>query len=131
MGDLSAHFDRAEFACRDGCGFASVDQRLIDGLEELRALLDAPITISSGCRCPKHNAAVGGSPNSRHMLGQAADIFVRLGALYVSPQQIYEHARGVRQFGGFGVDMERHFLHVDTRGQRATWRYLHGKVIDA
>jgi hypothetical protein len=30
--------------------------------------------IDSGFRCPAHNLAVGGNPNSAHLLGLAADI---------------------------------------------------------
>jgi hypothetical protein len=42
-------------------------------LEEIRALLGAPILISSGYRSPALNKAVGGSKKSAHMLGLAAD----------------------------------------------------------
>ena len=43
------------------------------GLEEVRALLGAPMNISSGYRSPKLNAAVGGAKHSAHMKGLAAD----------------------------------------------------------
>jgi zinc D-Ala-D-Ala carboxypeptidase len=43
-------------------------------LEPIRQLYGAPITISSGYRCPRLNKAVGGSPTSQHMIGEAADI---------------------------------------------------------
>ena len=33
-----------------------------------------PITVNSGYRCDKLNAAVGGVPTSQHRLGEAADI---------------------------------------------------------
>lgn len=36
--------------------------------------LGKPIYVNSGYRCPRHNAAVGGVPNSQHMRGEAADI---------------------------------------------------------
>lgn len=42
-------------------------------LEDVRELLDHPITISSGYRSPKLNAAIGGSINSAHCRGEAAD----------------------------------------------------------
>ena len=42
-------------------------------LEPLRRMV-GPIIISSGYRCPKLNAAVGGVSNSQHMTGEAADI---------------------------------------------------------
>ena len=43
-------------------------------LDPLRKLYGKPIKVTSGYRCPKLNAAVGGSQNSQHMRGEAADI---------------------------------------------------------
>lgn len=43
-------------------------------LEPLREWIGEPVTISSGYRSPKLNAAVGGVSNSQHMKGEAADI---------------------------------------------------------
>lgn len=48
---------------------------LVDNiLDPLREAWGAPIIVSSGYRCPKLNAAVGGAKTSQHMVGQAADI---------------------------------------------------------
>lgn len=46
-------------------------------LEEVRALLGHPISISSGFRCSALNKAVGSKPTSRHVTGQAADFNCR------------------------------------------------------
>lgn len=43
-------------------------------LEPLRKMAGVPIIVTSGYRCPKLNAAVGGEPTSQHMRGEAADI---------------------------------------------------------
>ena len=43
-------------------------------LEPLRVAMKEPIPISSGYRCQRLNAAVGGVSNSQHMKGQAADL---------------------------------------------------------
>ena len=43
-------------------------------LEPLREYMKRPIQISSGYRCPRLNALVGGVSKSQHMYGQAADI---------------------------------------------------------
>ena len=48
--------------------------RLAALLEQVRALVGGPITISSGYRSPALNKAVGGAANSAHVLGLAADI---------------------------------------------------------
>jgi len=48
------------------------------GMEQIRAILGGkPITITSGYRNPRVNAAVGGVPHSAHALGYAADFTVK------------------------------------------------------
>lgn len=51
-------------------------ERLAQFLEEVRKVLGKPVVISSGYRGPEVNAHVGGSKNSQHMVGCAADIRV-------------------------------------------------------
>jgi len=53
----SPHFARAELACRH-CGAMEFTPRAIQRLEDVRVEFDAPMRISSGYRCPYHNAAV-------------------------------------------------------------------------
>ena len=43
-------------------------------LDPLREAYGKPIRVTSGYRCPKLNRLVGGSPNSQHTRGEAADI---------------------------------------------------------
>lgn len=45
-------------------------------LEPVRAHCGKPVIVHSGFRCFELNTAVGGSANSQHMLGQAADFHV-------------------------------------------------------
>lgn len=49
-------------------------RQLAAALEEVQALLGAPLTINSGYRSPELNAAVGGVPRSLHAQGLAADL---------------------------------------------------------
>ena len=52
-------------------------QTLIEQLlDPIRAVWGNPITVNSGYRCPKLNAAVGGVSTSQHLRGEAADISV-------------------------------------------------------
>ncbi len=74
-GKLGSHFDSSEFTCHC-CGRGTVDPKLIELLEQLRAKAGVPIHINCGYRCPKHNAEVGGVPNSQHVEGTAADIYI-------------------------------------------------------
>lgn len=73
MGDLSAHFDSAEFRCRH-CGQVKVAPGLVTKLERLRSLIRRPLPIVSGYRCAVHNARVGGAPASKHLVGEAVDL---------------------------------------------------------
>jgi hypothetical protein len=59
-------------------GAAIVDnlRRVSAVLEQVRAAVGRPITISSGYRCPALNVAVGGARDSAHLQGLAADINV-------------------------------------------------------
>lgn len=50
---------------------------LVDNvLDPLRDAWGGPIRVNSGYRCPRLNAAVGGTPTSQHQRGEAADITV-------------------------------------------------------
>lgn len=52
-------------------------QTLIEQLlDPIRAVWGNPITVNSGYRCPKLNAAVGSVSTSQHLRGEAADISV-------------------------------------------------------
>lgn len=53
------------------CALTALAQNV---LQPLRDHVGKSITIGSGYRSPKLNAAVGGVSNSQHMTGQAADI---------------------------------------------------------
>lgn len=49
----------------------ALTERLLD---PVRHAWGAPIRVNSGYRCPALNRAVGGSPTSQHLRGEAADI---------------------------------------------------------
>lgn len=122
---LSKHFDIEEFTCHCcGKGADKINDRLITLLEQLRDKVNAPIHVNCGYRCPKHNAEVGGVPNSAHTLGVAADIYV--------PNISYERAKELVMqlpFDGVGLypPLEKGglwFIHVDTRAGGIADRYF-------
>lgn len=51
-------------------------QWLADKMQTLRDCLGSPIIVTSAVRCPKLNAAVGGSKNSQHVKCEAVDFIV-------------------------------------------------------
>jgi hypothetical protein len=59
-------FPEAELACRC-CGELKLDIRLAVMLPALRKSWGKPLTPTSVCRCPKHNARVKGHPTSLHL----------------------------------------------------------------
>lgn len=119
---ISENFTLEEFACPH-CGEVSVDVRLLAAVQAIRSQLNEPVRILSGFRCATHNQAVGGASDSRHLIGQAADIgcedFEKALAL----------ARGLSTVNGIGIDRERGMLHIDVRKEpRVQWLYVNGKA---
>lgn len=107
---LSRHFNRREFACKCGCGADTVDAELIQILEHTRLHFKRPITITSGVRCAEHNKRVGGSKNSLHITGRAADFKVQ----GVSSKDVYTFlADYLNKRGGLGLYSS--WVHVDSR----------------
>ena len=79
------HFQRSEFACHCGCGADNICFDTVQLLEDIRSYFgDRPIIVTSGVRCPQHNAEVGGVQGSKHCphdhngewVGTAADFYV-------------------------------------------------------
>lgn len=114
---LSEHFSRDEFSCKCGCGFSTVDVKLIEILESVRSQFKKPVKINSGCRCHDHNKKVGGTPKSKHMEGIAADIVVK----GVSPIDVHKFL--IDYVGGnyAGIGRYETFVHIDARENPARW----------
>jgi len=108
------YFKRAEFACACGCGQDTVDYHLAEMLDALREWAGAPVTITSGNRCPSYNQKIGGSPASQHLLGRAADVVVKGKA----PKEVADWAEGLHP-GGLG--RYSNFTHIDSRDGKARW----------
>lgn len=113
MGDLSKHFSRSELACKDGCGLIPT-QEYIDFLEAVRVRFNRKMT-PSGARCLKHNAAVGGKPNSPHVLRIASDTptedsTYRFELARATMEEAKE--RGLTVQIEIGIDGPREWLHI-------------------
>tara|TARA_R100000808_G_C2139861_1_gene147736 strand:- start:541 stop:954 length:414 start_codon:yes stop_codon:yes gene_type:complete len=106
-------FKPHELACK-GTGELMVEPKLIEALDDLRARVGKPITISSCYRSAYHNARVGGAPKSAHRRGIAADIPLA----GHDKSKLIELAKQAG-FTGFGINY-RTFLHVDL-GRARSW----------
>jgi len=116
MGNLSKNFSRYEFACKCGCGQDTVDSKLICTAQWLRDATDSPITVSSGNRCEKWNAEVGGSKSSLHLASKAMDFKVEGYASLA----IY-HLLDEKYPEKFGLGLYAGWCHIDVRDGRARW----------
>lgn len=124
MGDLTKNFSRSEFACRCGCGFDDINKFLVAKLQVLRDKIGVPIMINSGCRCQKHNDAIGGAKFSYHIRGLAADIknpSIDLKIFFFEAEKI--------GFFGLGYYPEQDFLHVDEADKIRRWTKRGGQYL--
>lgn len=115
MGNISPHFNRSEFACKCGCGFAAVDKELNAILEDVRMHFKSPLIINCACRCPSHNIAIGGVADSQHVYGMAADIKVN----GINPTEVASYLE--KEYPNGGIGRYDTFTHIDVRGYAARW----------
>ena len=154
---LSEHFRLKDFFPHDQQNvwpkYVVVDTKLLDKLEliltdlEKRGINPRGVRVMSGFRTPQYNSGVGDTGGraslSRHMYGDAADIFIdndRNGAMddlnkdgrvnIADARFIQEAATRVERahpslIGGVGVysatSAHGPFTHIDTRGYSARW----------
>lgn len=109
------YFGRGEFMCNCGgkyCdGFpAEPVPLLVRTADRVRGHFGKPAVISSGVRCPRHNANVGGVENSRHLTGRAMDFFVygTTGAEVLAYMQSLPEVR-------YAYDIDGRFVHMDVK----------------
>lgn len=101
------YFTKQEMECKCGCGMLPTPQ-FMGRLETLRIRYGKPIQITSGARCPVYNVKVGGSANSKHTIGEAADILCDSHSKYILTKLAIELG-----FGGIGI--AKTFIHLDIR----------------
>ena len=148
---LSTHFGAKEFLCKQASKYPKylvVQSSLINLLERMieeanrRGVTIKKFVIMSGYRTPSYNKAIGSSKYSRHMYGDASDIYVDDNhdgfmddldgdgkTTNKDTKWLADLANDVQRKhnikGGVGIykRTSRHprFVHVDTRGYYARW----------
>lgn len=152
---LSPNFRLAQFVCKQEHGYPRYVVLRPDLLLKLESILAAlnrrghatdSLVVMSGYRTPFYNRAIGNVPNSRHLWGGAADVYIdeapadgRMDDLNGDGRIDVGDARWLAAFvntmtergefgpriGGLGIygSTESHgpFIHVDVRGARARW----------
>lgn len=115
-----------EFACGDGSDAVLIDPELVIVLQCIREHFGKPLHITSGYRTARHNAAVGGSKSSQHLLGGAADFWVE--GVDVATVAAYAEAL-LPTHGGVGrypkdakhPNRKTGWVHVDTCANKSRW----------
>lgn len=106
---VATNFKVKEFKSRTS-PMVFIDGELVKVLQGLRALLNCPININSGYRTEAHNKSVGGSTNSAHLLGKAADISCGTIPAKTIAQAAY------RTYGkqiAIGLHEKENYVHID------------------
>ena len=121
---MTKNFKLKEFECKCGCDMPlEVYENIIKLASQLQFLRDytgRPITINSAYRCPEHNAKVGGSKTSQHLLGKAADITIQS----LKPAEVYALIEELIDMGHMlqgGLGLYDTFVHIDIRKTKARW----------
>lgn len=154
---VAPHFTLGQFLCKQGGGgelqYMVLRERLLLKLEavleevNLAGYRADTLYLMSGFRTPSYNRSIGQGQYSRHIYGDAADIFIdqdgdgRMDDLngdglsnLADATALYEVIQGMDRkpdyhdmVGGLGLyntsKVRGPFVHVDTRGFEARWFY--------
>jgi zinc D-Ala-D-Ala carboxypeptidase len=111
------YFPVRELECKCGCGTVKLDTRFAALLPALRQAWGRPLTPTSVCRCPKHNAAVGGHPRSLHLTENSHWPTTGSGAADISwrgwPTEDQLQFARLAHSQGLRVGLHNGFIHVD------------------
>ena len=123
---LSANFKVREFYCRDGSDPIFVDSELVQCLQKIRNHFGKPVHITSGYRTAAHNAAVGGSKSSQHLLGRAADFWVEdtpVASVAAYAETLLPGRGGIGRYPKDASHPKRRtgWVHIDTRADKSRW----------
>jgi len=115
------HFKPSEFNCKCGCGQGAdkMNEQFITALDMTRKESGVAFVISSGYRCKKHNAFVGGVEDSAHTTGFAVDI-----ATFGSEHRMRVMKAVMKYFNRIGI--HKSFVHVDMDPEKpanVVWLY--------
>ena len=112
---LSPGFRVREFVCK-GSDVVLIDDELVVLLQCIREHFGKPVHITSGYRTAEHNAAVGGSKSSQHLLGRAADFYVA--------ETLLPGRGGIGRYPKDAKHPKRMtgWVHIDTRTNKSRWK---------
>ncbi|MFR4263551.1 MAG: YcbK family protein [Faecalibacterium prausnitzii] len=123
---LSPNFKVREFACK-GSDVVLLDDELVVLLQCIREHFGKPVHITSGYRTAAHNAAVGGSKSSQHLLGRAADFHVEgvdVATVAAYAETLLPSRGGIGRYPKDAAHPKRRtgWVHIDTRAGKSRWK---------
>ena len=124
--NLAPSFKVREFRCRDGSDTVRIDESLVVLLQCIREHFGKPVHITSGYRTAAHNAAVGGSKSSQHLLGRAADFYVEgvdVATVAAYAETLLPSRGGIGRYPKDAKHPTRKtgWVHIDTRANKSRW----------
>ena len=122
---LAPCFQVKEFACR-AADTILIDDELVVLLQCIREHFGKPVHITSGYRTAAHNAAVGGSKSSQHLLGRAADFYVEgvpVETVAAYAETLLPGRGGIGRYPKDAKHPKRStgWVHIDTRANKSRW----------
>lgn len=114
------YFKEKEYACKCGCGKASMDRTFMFMVNQARDFARVPFVVNSGCRCEEHNRNVGGSLISSHLIGRAFDIKAEHSDIR------FVIIRSLLLVGFSRIGVGEDFIHVDndpSKPRKVFWLY--------
>ena len=114
------HFSPEEMASPD-TGQALMSPLTMRRLEILRTRWGRSLHVTSGYRTAAHNAKVGGSSRSAHLMGRAVDIAM-------TPSDMPDFVMFARLMGFTGIGVGKSFIYLDDldgsdRARPGMWTY--------
>ena len=108
-------FGRAEFMCNCGgkyCGGFPVEPvpMLAKTADRVRQHFGKAAIVSSGVRCSRHNANVGGVPDSRHLTGRAMDFRIE----GETAKQVLSYVNSLPEVR-YAYDIDGRYIHMDVK----------------
>lgn len=100
------HFNISEFDCKH-CGSNKMKESFLYKIDAARHIAGIPFVITSGYRCAEHNKAVGGTNDSAHVYGYAADIYIP------DSYHRYKAIYGLINAGFTRIGIGKDFIHAD------------------
>ena len=125
---MTKNFKIKEFECKGDCECKMPLEvyeniiKLAGQLQFLRDYTGRAVRINSAYRSPEHNAKVGGSKTSQHLLGKAADITIDS----LKPIEVFTLIEDLIDLGLMiqgGLGLYDTFVHYDIRKTKSRWNY--------